>query len=543
MSADAHQTSPSLPPLASFPLGARGERPVFIATNGMLPRERYLSILDIPGVVRAPGGFRCTWDSAWAVSILCGQEPAVVPLSDSDSVVAAIPGLPGLEEYRSLGFPSELRPYQKESAAFMALRAWAMCCDPMRCLSGDSELIVNRAGCARRVLLRDLVFKFNGGHTRGRCWQRDMPTYVAAYDGTGSCIGNRVVRAATTGRHETYTVRTASGAVLSGSAEHAVLTPDGYALLADLRVGASVIVRYRPTSSAKGCPRPNPYRVWSVRNHPHARHYQVERSGRPGEVVHHVLVHRLAYEAYYLNGLALDVFVERIRQGRLDDLEFLPPDYHVRHKDSDPQNNAPTNLVALSSVEHSRQRAEEGAYRRVLLGVREERIEEVQKGPPIEMFDLEMAEPYRNYIANGIVVHNSGKTVSALAAAILVGARKVLIVCPALPRLGWAEEIARWVRHEAVLCEGRAAEVVRIFCRACNGTGRVANAACGECRLLNGQSRGLRLIDASHGRCTKHGHECSSCRADLEAALESARFTITNYELLSSQLEKDAAGG
>lgn len=249
-------------------MGARGERPAFIQAE--VSWDRGGQILAIPGVERAPGGFRCTWDAAWAVAALCGVEPPIPPLLDSAAQAAAIHQMPGLPRYHELGLNKKLRGYQKQDVAQLALWEWGILGNPMR----------------------------------------------------------------------------------------------------------------------------------------------------------------------------------------------------------------------------------------------------------------------------------SGKTPTSLAASVLVGAEKTLVICPALPKLGWAHEIAAWTDEEAVILYGRAGKVARVFCKTCMGRGFIKETGerCPDCMLLNGQSNGLRLIDATHGTCTKHKVTCPMCLKELHEAIDKAKYVIVNYELLVAQQAKDGMG-
>lgn len=62
-----------------------------------------------------------------------------------------------------------------------------------------------------------------------------------------------------------------------------------------------------------------------------------------------------------------------------------------------------------------------------------------------DVYDIVMDDPYRNFIANGIVVHNCGKTVQALGVANYTDAKQVLVICPASLRLNWQKESAKWL--------------------------------------------------------------------------------------------------
>ena len=55
-------------------------------------------------------------------------------------------------------------------------------------------------------------------------------------------------------------------------------------------------------------------------------------------------------------------------------------------------------------------------------------------------------------------VMRSGKSFSALAAATLVGAQRVLIMCTALGKWVWADEITKWLGKTALILSGRGAD-------------------------------------------------------------------------------------
>jgi SWI/SNF-related matrix-associated actin-dependent regulator 1 of chromatin subfamily A len=63
-----------------------------------------------------------------------------------------------------------------------------------------------------------------------------------------------------------------------------------------------------------------------------------------------------------------------------------------------------------------------------------------------ETYDIVMSEPGRNFVANGIIVHNCGKTIE------LIGLinndpeiNRILIICPASLRINWRKEAESWL--------------------------------------------------------------------------------------------------
>lgn len=105
----------------TFPLGARGARPVRFWCSSHLA---WRVARSVPGTKQFGGGLDCTWDVAPIVARLIGQPEPEVPIHSNVS-------LPGLEKYKAL-FGDAPRKYQKVAGLFLARRAYAMLCDPMR---------------------------------------------------------------------------------------------------------------------------------------------------------------------------------------------------------------------------------------------------------------------------------------------------------------------------------------------------------------------------------------------------------------------------
>ena len=106
-----------------FPLGARGEHPVYFPAQ--LTWEHLRELTSIPGVVKAPGGLSTTWDIAQTIADLlkvnCPRPPTEEFLTDQE-LVDEVTSMPGYARYRQLGLGQRLRDYQKDGAVFLARR-------------------------------------------------------------------------------------------------------------------------------------------------------------------------------------------------------------------------------------------------------------------------------------------------------------------------------------------------------------------------------------------------------------------------------------
>jgi ATP-dependent DNA helicase DinG len=291
------------------------------------------------------------------------------------------------------------------------------------CIQGDAEIVVNRAGIGRRMTLRDLVVRFNGGRTeqidshgrrsvQPKAWDLSIPTYVQReVDGVVRLV--LLQSAWFSGVKSTYTVTTETGRAIRATDEHPFLTERGWLRLDELQVGDAVHVR---GGQATGQPR-EPKRHYRTRSglvgHPYATRRLATRHA------YRYWLHRLVAEAA-LNNLDLDTFLDRLRDGATTrDLQFIDPATHaVHHLDHDPLNNDLANLKVMTHSEHHALHAEEGKTDSVLYKVITEKVVSIELFGNEKTYDIEVADDPHNFIVNGFVVHNTGKSFALLIPAI-----------------------------------------------------------------------------------------------------------------------------
>jgi SNF2 family DNA or RNA helicase len=66
-----------------------------------------------------------------------------------------------------------------------------------------------------------------------------------------------------------------------------------------------------------------------------------------------------------------------------------------------------------------------------------------------DVYDIVMEDPYRNFVANGIVVHNSGKTIMALGFLKMLKSLPALIVVPATIKRQWMKQFKNFVNRKS----------------------------------------------------------------------------------------------
>jgi hypothetical protein len=127
-------------------------------------------------------------------------------------------------------------------------------------------------------------------------------------------------------------------------------------------------------------------------------------------------------------------------------------------------------------------------------------IEAITDAPAQAMYDLTVLGEPHNYIADGFVVSNSGKTRVVLESLATWDVPRALIVGPATAGLQWAQQAREYLGWETFLLEGRAGDRGRVPCLRCGTRRRVEGGApCPACRGANGAPLGYRLVRDAAG--------------------------------------------
>lgn len=314
---------------------------------------------------------------------------------------------------------------------------------PTGCLAGDSIIGVNRGGKGYSTTM-----------ARGFVSQSHSLTDQTITTMVRSFLGDRVGLHATrgivySGQRETYELLLGNGKTIRATADHEILTEDGYVPLADLTTSHKVICEAPDREkSDKKAKKPSYRQVQGLVFHRYANGVVSTRwksTRKPEGPLKRVPYHRLVVEAA-LNNLDIDDFVQicRTDKDRAAVLFFLDPkEFAVHHKDENHRNNSIDNLQVLTHEEHQRVHGDFGHFGYGL--IESSNVKSVKLHGIEDTYDIVCEEPYRNFVANGIVVHNSGKTiVSAAIAKYLddhVGLSSLMIV-PGVNSLN--QSWARW---------------------------------------------------------------------------------------------------
>jgi hypothetical protein len=125
----------------------------------------------------------------------------------------------------------------------------------------------------------------------------------------------------------------------------------------------------------------------------------------------------------------------------------------VHHKNEKKDDNRPRNLELTTLSKHAAHHGRKGGYRRldgsrtgkgglVVFVPRMDWVKSVKRDGTAQVYDIVCEDPYRNFVANGIVVHNCGKSIQTLAA--IPENAPVLVVGPSVAKGVWLAETAKW---------------------------------------------------------------------------------------------------
>ena len=372
-------------------------------------------------------------------------------------------------ELVDVGDGLELYPYQAIAIKFIdATGGRSLIADEMGCIAGDATISLHRAGKSFKMRLEQLHQRFNSHDTAYHSWDKSIPTMARSLMPNGTFRLNTVLKVIDKGRQPVLQITTLSGKVLKLTHDHEVRCRWGWTPASNLAVGDVVLTNGTPVCKKCGSDKNLiTYKYAKYRGYCKECMYRQLRDNRlsynrttnqkdgslyiSGGLEYHpnnpsggIPEHRLIMEAKE-NGLTLDEWLAKLLINDLDGCSFLSMNMIVHHINGDASDNRIENLQVVTKSEHH---TIHDRYRNIadVFIPKEDVIVDIEAIEPQRVYDIVMDDPGRNFIANGIVVHNCGKTIEAL---VWLRAhpenRPILIVCPATMKGTWAKEVAKWL--------------------------------------------------------------------------------------------------
>ncbi len=332
---------------------------------------------------------------------------------------------------------TELFPHQVDAVKFAIKHRYSMNGYTMGCLSGDAKIKINSGGCSREYSLESLYFSWVNGRFSNKLQIRsfDAQTNLIRLNGIEDIVYSGIKKVFNiTLSYKSFQIK--------ATEDHKFLTERGWVELKNLttddRVMVDVTTRHQKKSKLKEVVKPR-YNVLSVgRFHKFPQHIDTGN-----EVILRVLKHRLIKEAE-LNNMSLQKFLIETRFR--DDLKYLDPNvYVVHHINFKHTDNRIENLQVLTHEDHNKLH---GDYTNFGHGIpRFYKIRSIVDKGLEHTYDICCKAPNHNFVANGMVVHNSGKSLVAIYLALKFD-YKTVVISPAYLKYNWKREFEKFSTQE-----------------------------------------------------------------------------------------------
>jgi hypothetical protein len=281
------------------------------------------------------------------------------------------------------------------------------------CLAAETRLQCNRGKRhgGREITVKEAYEKWTGsyklGKGRGKTWDLKHSTRLKAVKDNMTIGYHEIFDIVQSGVKTLYTLTTNTGRTIRVTRKHPFMRPDGkFTELQYLKAGSQIVVE-GVTLANVAMPQGRKARttIHSIPHHPYAWKHMI--AGKDYKRSHKA---RLVIEAD-MNYMTLDEFLIILRTDprRAAKLRYLRNDEIVHHLDEDPGNDALSNLVVIDKLNHDRHHAKEVGLGTISTAI--ETVVSIVKGDKEMTYDIVMKAPYHNYVANGFVVHNTGKGV------------------------------------------------------------------------------------------------------------------------------------
>jgi hypothetical protein len=337
--------------------------------------------------------------------------------------------------------------------------------DDMGCLTGDTIITVNTGGASKKLTLEAFYKKFHKLNNASR--KNSTPVhYVRCFKPDLGIFGlNQAMDVKYSGIKPVYMLCLDDGKTLKATADHEILTDNGFVPLCDLSVGDVVITngieRCKNCGSTEDiCKKPNGKFYGYCRKCMYMLRDGVRcKDGSIGRMIDKDGYIRLwgsqfrSHPNYSTGGLLEHVYVMSQHIGR-----GLKPDEVVHHIDGNKQHNDIENLRLMSASEHAKLHSAEkqkhlwkdyvSRGKLIIVTPKQSKVQSIEYVGEEPTYDIIMADPYRNFIANGIVVHNCGKTIEVINYALYQRKRYgykhcLVITCVNVAKYSWQDDIAK----------------------------------------------------------------------------------------------------
>jgi hypothetical protein len=268
---------------------------------------------------------------------------------------------------------------------------------PTGCLSKDTIISATRGKNCRKYTIEELY-----NMHKKISFNSKIPTYIRSFNGEEIRL-NKVKDIYYSGIKKVYNLTLENGLSIKATSDHKFMTKNGWIELYKLNDEEVMCDTLNAESSNRKRLKLRDITLCVGKNHPYRNKLNNE-----------VKVHTLIYEAR-LNHLSfleyLDILLNEPTKCKT--LKYVDSDiYMIHHKDGFHYNNSIDNLDLVRKEEHYKLH---NLYSNFSQGIPKwSKVKKIKYIGNEKTYDIECVEPHHNFVANGIVVHNSGKSYAML---------------------------------------------------------------------------------------------------------------------------------
>jgi hypothetical protein len=283
--------------------------------------------------------------------------------------------------------------------------------------SNQNLFITGKAGC----LAGDTII-YVGSYTEGkvantgkpmklkRLYQRFHNPNFKKVRFTQSCENNlyicrnKITDVIYSGNKQVFEITTKKGNKIKATADHLFFRSNlTYSKVADLKVGDELVM-YDREAKPDGRQKKQQTQQVCVRYHP------TKKIKKIGKYIYYRVPKALMVLEANLNNLTFQEYKARLNNRDIKDLKFINLESkEIHHKDRNRHNNDLLNLEVLSIKDHHKEHYE-NARLNAKFKAYFDTIESIKFCSFEPTYDITMTKELPNFVANGFVVHNSGKS-------------------------------------------------------------------------------------------------------------------------------------
>jgi SWI/SNF-related matrix-associated actin-dependent regulator 1 of chromatin subfamily A len=354
------------------------------------------------------------------------------------------------------------RPFQLAGIEFMVNYPGVLQGDQMGCLSGDTIISVMRRKKVFKIKLKDMYLRFNGKTRKNWNWDRRFNTTIKSINENGILLHNKVNGVVYSGKKKTIKISLKSGKSIILTPDHLLMNPNREWIESkNLSVGDKLLTNGKPV--CEKCGNDNIIKTDDAKFsgfclnciYRYKRKKPNYKTGKFLDKDGYVLVSGQFEHPFRDNS-------NTVREHRLVMEKhlgrYLNPKEVVHHKNGKRSDNRIENLELTNIKEHAHLHPEKTlhfdsaitANKGIIYFIPvEDEVIKIEDSGVIDVYDVQMNAPNHNFVANGIIVHNCGKTIQSIGTInYLTEIKKVLIIAPKTLTYTWKAELENWLTRD-----------------------------------------------------------------------------------------------